>query len=123
MLGEEDNTQVGPGRFQGGSRTGALVGERGRKPDVEDDDIWRVLPDRILEVVAITQRGDDVVSCIAEQPGKALAQQCLVLDEYHPHGNSAARLSARAARPLPPPESRRPPATLTTFRRRCPGTR
>ncbi len=81
----------------------------------------RILPDRILDAVAVAKRRDDVVSSVAEQPGNALAQQCLVLDEDHPHGSSAVTrvpwvpdstwsrpptAATRSARPASPDPSR-----------------
>jgi hypothetical protein len=52
---------------------GALVGEGGGQPDVENDNVGRVVADRILNAVAVAERGDDVVSSGADQSGKALA--------------------------------------------------
>ena len=59
---------------------------------------WAALPDGVLEAVAVAERGDDVVSRIAEQPGQAFAQECLVLDEDHAHGSSAVNERSLGAR-------------------------
>ena len=51
--------------------------------------MWRALADGILKAVAVAERGDDVVSGVAKQSRQSLPQECLVLDEDHPHGSSA----------------------------------
>ena len=51
--------------------------------------MWRALADCVLEAMAVAERCDDVVSGVAKQPRKSRPQECLVLDEDHPHGSSA----------------------------------
>ena len=77
---------------------GALVGERGRHADVEDDQVGTGLVHRDLQQLGVTERGDDVVAAVEQEPGEALAQEHLVLDDHDAHGSLAVNVVPRPRR-------------------------
>jgi len=69
-----------------------------------------VLGDQSGQAGGVAQRADHVMSCVAEQASESLAQQYLVLDQYHAHGSSAVtKVPAASLRTssLPPAASTR----------------
>lgn len=92
VLREDEHAQVGIGLLGLPRRTRALVGERRRHTDVQDDEVRAVLGDSERQRIRISEGGRDLVSCILEEPAEPLAQQHLILRDHNPHGNSAVSL-------------------------------
>src|SRR4051794_4106520 len=70
-------------------RADALVGERRRKPDVNDREVRLVPGEDPAQAVGVLRLRHDIDSLVLEQRDDALAQECLVLGDDYSHGSSA----------------------------------
>src|SRR6516164_7642920 len=76
-------------------RLQALVGVRGRHPDVDDRDVRVVAVHLFQQFGAVGGQPGDLEACLLEQPGQALAQDDGVVGDYYSHGNSARKMVPR----------------------------
>jgi hypothetical protein len=88
---------IGLGLLDLVSGAGAFVGQGGRHPDVEDDEVGLVARHRGDEVARVASGGGDLVAAILEQARRALAQQHLILGDHDPHGSSAVTVVPRSS--------------------------
>ena len=89
MLGEDQHADLGVGALDLGRGPRPLVGVTRWHANVEDDEIWTVFGDRDDQSLGISERCDDVVSGVGEEPPESLAEEHLVLDDHDSHGSSA----------------------------------
>ena len=69
----------------------SLVGEGGRHPHVDDDEVRLVLGDGVQQPVCVREGGHDLVAAVGEEPRKPFTEQRLVFGDHDAHGSSAVR--------------------------------
>src|SRR5215467_11734670 len=67
----------------------ALVGVRGRHPDVDDGQFRLVLGHRLEQLGRVRHGRDDLETAVGEHPGEPVPQQHRVLGDHDSHGSSA----------------------------------
>ncbi len=81
MLGEHQDAELRPGRAQFDGGTDALVGERGRHPDVDHGDVGAVFGDGRQQLSRSPGCGGDLASSRPEQLHHALTQDDGILGQ------------------------------------------
>ena len=96
VLGQHDDPELGVGATEALGGADALVGVRGRHPDVGEHDVGLLLADRVEQLAEVTGL-DDLVDrgVLGQERDEALTEQHAVLREHHAHPGHACMVGGR----------------------------
>ncbi len=113
VLGQQHDPEI---RVVGAQVAGGprAVGSRvWRHVDVDDGQVGTGLVHGGGERVGVPDGGDDLVACVGEEPGEALAEQDGIFGDHRAHGSTASIRVPRPAVASTVPTDSRPPAAAT----------
>jgi hypothetical protein len=98
MSGEQENSGLRRLRSHGSGRIETLRRVRRGHSNIDDDDVWGVIANKILQLLAIASLPNDLMACAAKETRDALPQQNVIIGYDHT-GLRHDRLSLRPGRP------------------------